>query len=31
MLQTQIEAFAFLVVALVGLILWDIRHPTDRS
>jgi len=31
MLHTQVEAFAFLVVALIGLILWDIRHPTDRS
>ena len=30
MLQTQIEAFAFLVVALIGLVLWDIRHPTNR-
>jgi len=31
MLHTQVEAFAFLVVALIGLVLWDIRHPTDRS
>lgn len=31
MMHTQVEAFAFLVVALIGLILWDIRHPTDRS
>ena len=30
MLQTQIQAFAFLVVALIGLVVWDIRHPTDR-
>ncbi len=31
MLQTQIDAFTFLVVALIALVLWDIRHPTRRS